>query len=102
MPALHGFLAMEYYSLILNRSFVLFTYPEGLYGWKFIGIVSSFTPGFFAPYEDVAANPELAPNSDEFKDLMKDSGSFFIDRSQIASVEYTSSRKWGMGSIPHS
>jgi hypothetical protein len=29
-----GFAAMEYYCLSLNRTFVVFIAPEGLYGWK--------------------------------------------------------------------
>ncbi len=39
---MRGFLAMEYHHLILNRSFVLFIDPQGLYGCKFSGPVSAF------------------------------------------------------------
>jgi len=102
MPAIRGFLTMEYYFLILNRSFVVFTYPEGLYGWKFSGPVSSRTPLFFVPFEDVATDPELLPSTEDFKELMEESGSFFIARSEIASVDYDPTQKWGMGPVPHS
>jgi hypothetical protein len=93
---------MEYYLLILNRSYVVFAFPEGLYGWKFSGPVSSLTPKFFAPFDKVTEDPKLLPGSDEFKDMMGEEGSFFIPRTEIASVDFDPTRKWGMGPVPHS
>jgi hypothetical protein len=93
---------MEYYFLILNRSFVVFTYPEGLYGWKFCGPVSSLTPLFFVPFQDVANDPKIGPGSEEWRGLMDQPGSFFIARSEISSVDFVPTQKWGMGPVPHS
>jgi hypothetical protein len=101
MPA-HGFLVMEYYWLILNRSFVVFTYPQGLYGWKFAGPVSTRTPLFFVPFEEFANDPELVPGSEDFEMMMKESSSFFIARNEITTVDYVPTPKWGMGNVPHS
>jgi hypothetical protein len=102
MPAVRGFLAMEYFLLILNRSFIVFTFPEGLYVSKFSGPVSSWTPFFFVPFEKIANDPDIVPGSEDFKDVMKPSGGFFIPRAEIASVDYVPTRKWGMGPVPHS
>jgi len=93
---------MEYYFLILNRSFLVFTYPEGLYSWKFRGLVSSLTPLFFKPFEDILSDPELIPGSNEFKEMMEESGSFWIPRNEIATAEFVPALKWGMGPVPHS
>jgi len=93
---------MEYYLLILNRSYVICSYPEGLYGWKFSGPVSARVPLYFQPFEEIARDPDLVPGSEEFKELMEQSGSFFIPRPEIISAEYVSTRKWGMGPVPHS
>lgn len=102
MPEIHGFLAMEYYFGILNRSYAIFTFPNGLYGWKFCGPISAFTPFFFVPFQEVVNDPKLVPGSEDLKGLMKSSGSFFIGRSQIASADYDPTPKWGMGPVPHS
>lgn len=101
-PLRRGFVAMEYYFLILNRSFLVFTYPEGLYGWKFSGLVSTLTPLFFKPFEDMLSDPELIPGSNEFKEIMKESGSFWFPRNEIAAADFVPGLKWGMGTVPHS
>jgi len=93
---------MEYYWLILNRSFVVFTYPEGLHAWKFSGPVSSRTPLFFVPFEEFTTDPQISPGTEEFQSLMKESGSFSILRNEIESVDYVATSKWGMGNVPHS
>jgi hypothetical protein len=87
---------MEYYWLILNRSFVVFTYPEGLYGWKFSGPVSTLTPLFFLPFEEMARDSGLVPDSEDFRELMTERDSFFIPRDEIATVDYDPTSKWGM------
>jgi hypothetical protein len=55
---------MEYYWLILNRSFVVYSYLEGLYGWKFSGPISARTPLFFRPFEHMTHDPHLDPASE--------------------------------------
>ena len=102
MSCARGFLAMEYYLLILNRSYVIFSYPEGLYGWKFSGPVSTRNPLFFQPFEELARDATIVPGSEAFQEFMEQPGSFFIARAEIASANYDSRRKWGMGPVPHS
>jgi|SRR6476620_8626554 hypothetical protein len=92
----HGFLAMEYYWLILNRSFVVFSFPQGLYGWKFSGPVSTFTPLFFIPFEEMTRDSGLVPNAEDFRELMAGKSTFFIPRGEIATVDYDQASKWGM------
>lgn len=96
-----GFLAMEYWGLILNRSFAVFVSPGGLHGWKFKGIASALNPFFFAPYERVVLDPDPAVGSEGFHRLMEKRGSFFIARDQIASATFDPTPKWGMGNVPH-
>jgi hypothetical protein len=79
---LSGFVGLEYYALILNRTFVVFVAPEGLYGWKAEGIVMR--------------------DRDAVRKLSNLKGGFFIPRSAIVSAEAVYKQKWGMGAIPHS
>jgi hypothetical protein len=91
---------MEYYWLMLNRSFVVLTYPEGLYGWKFSGLVSTRTPLFFVPFEECTTQADKSPETEEFQLLMKESGSVSIPRSEIASVDYVATAEVGDGECP--
>jgi hypothetical protein len=97
-----GFVAMEYYALILNRTYVVFVIPEGLYGWKAQGIVSAASPRFYEPYQEMLTDPELLGDRGAIEDLSRLKGGFFTPRAQIATVEATDKSKWGMGGIPHS
>jgi Zn-dependent protease with chaperone function len=97
-----GFAAMEYYGLILNRSFLVYVCSEGLYGMKFRGLVTSNETRYFDPALDLLDDPWFMPGTDAFQKAMKESrASFFIRRAEIADVEFDSSPKWGMGRIPH-
>jgi hypothetical protein len=97
-----GFVAMEYFALILNRSFLVFLEDEGLRCWKFAGPTSAFTPGFYKPIEELLDDPEMAPGSAAFNDLMHGSGTFLIPYGMIRYVDFTAKTKWGMGPILHS
>jgi hypothetical protein len=101
-PPFPGFVAMEYYSFILNRTFVVFCLPEGLYGWKAQGPVSNANPAYFHPYLALLDAPALMRSRDSVYSLAKLPGGFVIPRSSIASAEFDPSSKWGMGGIPHS
>jgi hypothetical protein len=98
---LTGFVAMEYYALIWNRTYVVFIAPEGLYGWKATGAVTSARPNYFQHYVDLLADPEMMQDYDAIKKLSKLKNGFFIPRSTIVSVEIIDKQKWGMGLIPH-
>jgi hypothetical protein len=67
MSAAHGFLAIEYFLLTLNLSFIVFAFPEGLHVSKFSGSVSARTPLFFVPFEEIASDPDLVPGSEDSK-----------------------------------
>lgn len=97
-----GFAAMEYYALILNRSFLVYVRKEGLYGMKFRGLVVSNEGTYFEPVLDLLDDPWFTPGSKTFQKVMKESGAnFFIPRADIVDVQFDSSPKWGMGQIPH-
>lgn len=97
-----GFVAMEYYALILNRTYIVFISPEGLYGWKAEGAVDCSRALYFAPYEEMLKAPELMTDPEAVRELSKLKGGFFIARNEIAAVEPVYKQKWGMGPIPHS
>ncbi len=99
---LSGFVAMEYYSLILNRTFVVFVAPEGLYGWKAEGVVTATQPMYFEPYAGMLQDPELIRDREAIRRLSNLKGGFFIPHSAIISVDVVYKQKWGMGPIPHS
>ncbi len=100
--ALSGFVGMEYYALILNRTYVVFAAPDGLYGWKAEGPVSAARPLFFEPYQKMLEDPDLMCDRQAVEDLAKLKGGFSIAGSDIAYVEAIHSSKWGMAGIPHS
>lgn len=96
-----GFLAMEYWGLILNRSFAVLISPAGLHGWQFKGITSALNPHFFVPYQRLILDPDPAIGTEAFDRLMKKRGSFFIPRDQITAATFDPTPKWGMGGVPH-
>lgn len=100
--ALSGFVAMEYYGVILNRTFVVFIARDGLYGWKVEGPVSNASPMYFKPYADMLQDPQLMRNWEAARRLSKLKGGFFIARSDIVAADVIDRQKWGMGGIPHS
>lgn len=97
-----GFVAMEYYGLISNRTFVIFVAPDGLYGWKAEGLVDCSTPFFFRAFEQMLDDDNLMTNPEAVRRLSQLKGGFFIPRTEIVSVEAVYKQKWGMGPIPHS
>jgi hypothetical protein len=100
--AMSGFVGMEYYALLLNRTYVVFAGRVGLYGWKAEGPVSASRPQFFEPYQKMLDDPELIQDLGAVEDLARLKGGFFISSSEIAYVEASNKSKWGMGGIPHS
>jgi hypothetical protein len=98
---LTGFVAMEYYALMWNRTYVVFIAPEGLYGWKAHGYVTSEHPNYYQPYADLLEDPEMMQDYDAIRKLSELKGGFFIRRSNIITAEIIDKQKWGMGLIPH-
>jgi hypothetical protein len=91
---------MEYFALILNRSFLVFITDVGLQGWKFSGPVTARVPSFYEPIEELLDAPDMTPGSDAFNDLMHE-GTFVIPYSEVSCVSFVAKKKWGMGPIPH-
>ena len=99
---LSGFVAMEYYALILNRTFVVFIAPDRLYGWRASGPVGPRAPLYFDFYAKMLDDPELMKDMAAVQELAKLKGGFVIPRPEICSVEVIPKQKPGMGGIPHS
>jgi hypothetical protein len=99
---LSGFVAMEYFWLILNRTFVVFIAPEGLFGWKARGPVTNLDRTFYEPFQEMLTDDEFMRDRQAIEKLSRLRGGFFIERSAIAAVAYNERQKWGMGGIPHS
>ncbi len=97
-----GFVGMEYYGLILNRTYLVFATTGGLYGWKVQGPVSNARPLFYEPYQKMLDDPELIRDPAAVEDLAKLKGGFFIPDLEIMSVIARDKSKWGMGGIRHS
>jgi hypothetical protein len=96
-----GFVAMEYYALVLNRTFVVFVAPDGLYGWKAAGPVAAGAALYFMPYAKMLDDPNLMSDIEGIRKLANQKGGFFIARPEIRSVDNIRQQKWGMGGIPH-
>src|SRR5579862_7929109 len=101
-PAFVCFVAMEYYWLILNRTFVVIISPDALYGWKAEVVVSNWDKKYFQPYMEMLSDPNLIHSCETAAKLADLDGGFIIPRSEILSAEIIYGKKWGMGGIPHS
>lgn len=100
---LEGFVAMEYCGpmLMLNRTFIVFIAPDGLYGWKVKGTVTNGDPKYFLPYEKMLDDQALTHSLQAVRRLANLKGGFVIPRSQISNAEINYRKKYGMAGIPH-
>jgi|SRR5579862_5444163 len=99
---LYGFVAMEFYWGISNRTFLVLVAPEGLYGWKVRGPVTHADRRFFEIYQEMLADPGFPRDLPAIRKLAGLPGGFFYPRSEIAAVTSDDLRQWGMGGIAHS
>jgi hypothetical protein len=102
LTEVRGFLAMEYWALVLNRSYIVFIAADGLYGYKFSGPVDNSNPKFFEPYGDLLDDPNYLGSVISLREMAKGPGNFFIPSSEISGVEMSYKPKWGMSNIRHS
>jgi len=100
-PPVWGFVAMEYYWLVMNRTYVIFIAPEGLYGWLAQGPVAASNRTYFEPYQRMLQDERFMRNHTAIQKLSGLPGGFFIGRSEIASIADDDLKKWGMGELPH-
>lgn len=108
------FIAMEYYGLILNRTFLICFTENSLIGFKIANLITLETK------YDFLINPFIKvvqSNSDfdsintyienKYKkhipidNMNKNKASFIIEYSKIKSVKFNENKKFGMGYIPH-
>jgi hypothetical protein len=102
------FAAMEYYALILNRTYKVFLTDQMLVGAKVRGLVISppvvppqmFDQEFWVRTQAAQRYGSVDVISAEF--LQIHSANFQIRWNEIAQTEYRSGKKWGMGNVPHS
>ena len=114
------FVAMEYYNLIMNRTFLVLILEDYLIGLKVNGLVSSEGGGDpitravtkKMSIQDDLENPYSYVKSKYFRKmenldilgpeiLSTEKSNFKISREKIESVTYDKRRKWGMGHYPH-
>ena len=106
----HGewsFIAMQYYWLIVNRTFEVFVTRTMICGARVRGVIASpegTEPQQHDPHQYVSARlrrryDSVNPESPEF--LALDRANFQLPRSTICSIEFFP-RKWGMGAVPYS
>ncbi len=106
------FVAMEYYMLILNRTYLIRITEKSLSGIVVNKLVSAGNP-------DKSNNPWIVKgdltnplsyikeeyinniNLDDKTLLKANNTNFIIKRSDIETVWYDASKKWGMGPYPH-
>jgi tetratricopeptide (TPR) repeat protein len=101
------FAAMEYFALVLNRTYKIFATERLLCGAKVRGVVSNNlrSPGLRdqrAWVRTGAANiyDRMDVASPAF--LKMNAANFQIAWSEITQLEYLPGKKWGMGGLPHS
>lgn len=102
------FAAMEYYAIILNKTYKVFVSDAMLCGAKVRGLVSnpaSLSPqmanqAFWVQTRSAQIYEHIAVTSEDF--VKVNSANFQIRWREIASIEYRAGRKWGMGNVPHS
>ncbi|HEX8713227.1 MAG TPA: hypothetical protein VF730_15205 [Terracidiphilus sp.] len=100
-PPLSGFVAVEYYWLVMNRTYLVFIAPEGLYGWLAQGPFAVSSRSYFEPYRRMLADEEFMRDRIAIKKLSELRGGFFLDRSEIASIASDARYEWGLAGIPH-
>jgi hypothetical protein len=100
-PPLWGFLAIEYYWFVLNRTYLVFTAAEGLYGWQAQGPVTAANRSYFVTYRRLLGDEQFMRNRTAIEELSRLPGGFFLSRAEISSIEADDRQEWGMAGIPH-
>jgi hypothetical protein len=114
------FVAMEYYMLILNRTYLVLITNDYLIGLKANGIVSvsggedlitkkitnylSIDGDLTDPYSYLKEKYIKRIENADFNDrniIGDNKSSFIIEKKQIKKVYYDHRKKWGMGNYPH-
>jgi hypothetical protein len=103
-----SFVALEYYALILNRTYKVFVTDDTIAGAIVRGWLASpplptdewLDPDFYLRERILHRYTGIDIRSDAF--LRRNYWNFQTPRATIADVEFTRAPKWGMGSVPYS
>jgi hypothetical protein len=106
--ALGWFVALEYFQVIDNRTFIVFYTKNALCGAYVRGTVSAPVhltdrwkdPLFYPRASLVAKLRAFDIESPAF--LTQNKANFQIRREDVESVEHSDAKKWGMGQLPYS
>jgi hypothetical protein len=104
------FLAMEYFFLILNRTFEITINENGMHGAVVNQIMSSVNPKIISATQtgsaydlvskaNVERSQKHVAGSEEF--LKLSSSNFSYAKDSISRISYNPKSKWGMGPVPH-
>lgn len=113
------FIAMQYYGLILNRTFLILIMPEALIGIKVNGLISVQSGDALANLlvKNMVVTGNLHDKHSYIKSkfidripdcdlldgsiLKQNSSNFIIPKADIRNVYHDPKKKWGMGYYPH-
>lgn len=106
--SLPWFIAMEYYALILNRTYKVFVTKDMLCGAKVRGLVSNPAlvslsmrdPRSWAQTNSAKIYDRIEVTAPMFSEI--NPANFQIHWGDIANVDFRAGKKWGMGNVPHS
>lgn len=104
-----NFVAMEYFLGILNRTYLVSSFENGIGGARVFGVMGN--PGYMSP--ETAANPQTYVNQallkqyenlsfDSSNFLAIDSANFFYPKQDVVSISIDMTPKWGMGNVRYS
>jgi hypothetical protein len=109
-PVLVSFLAMEYYGLMMNRTFAISATKSMVCGAKMFGVVGSPRSGLgmylwrdprnFIDRKTEEKYRGVSPESTEFLSVNKDN--FQINCADVVGIAFSGKKKLSMGGIPHS
>jgi hypothetical protein len=103
-PETLKFVALEYYGLILNRTYLIAITNGYLCGANVGGLLASkstpLDPNWYLNQNDLKRCRENVIGSDSFLNL--NSNNFRLGPSQIVGLKFDDSPKWGMGVVPYS
>jgi hypothetical protein len=99
---------MEYYGLILNRTYFIAAARESIAGFKVSGLVVSppmarqelFNPRHYLGHADLNRFHGLLNQSRT--ELRSEHALFNYPWSTVARITFSSKSKWGMGNVPYS
>jgi len=102
-----NFIAMQYYGLILNRTYRVYVTDLYLCAARVRGLLASplapneewYDPEFYVHQSLASQYDQIDPTSPAF--LAQDRANFQLARHTIASITYYP-KKWGMGAVPYS